>query len=71
MQDLLARMQTQSVKDRLAANTAEAHAHGAFGIPSFLMRSELYFGKDKLRDLEDQLMTGRASEVAAGEKRDR
>jgi 2-hydroxychromene-2-carboxylate isomerase len=52
---LLARAVDQDVKDRLAANTQEAFAHGAFGIPSFLVRGELYFGKDRLRDLEEAL----------------
>jgi 2-hydroxychromene-2-carboxylate isomerase len=52
---LLARAVDQDVKDRLAANTQEAFAHGAFGIPSFLVGGELYFGKDRLRELEEAL----------------
>ena len=52
---LLARAQDQDVKDRLAASTQEAYGRGAFGIPSFLVGEELYFGKDKLRDVEDVL----------------
>ena len=52
---LLARAQDQDVKDRLAASTQEAYERGAFGIPSFLVGEELYFGKDKLRDVEDVL----------------
>ncbi len=57
---LVSRMGEQDVKDRLAANTAQAHAQGAFGIPSFIVGGELYFGKDKMRDIEDVLMAGRA-----------
>ncbi len=53
---LMARAQAQDVKDRLAANTESAFAHGAFGIPSFLVGDELYFGKDRLRDVEEELM---------------
>jgi len=52
---LLSRAQEQEVKDRLAANTQAAYEHGAFGIPSFLVGDELYFGKDRLRDVEDEL----------------
>jgi len=52
---LVARAQDQAVKDRLAANTQEAYERGAFGIPSFLVGDELWFGKDRLRDVEDEL----------------
>jgi 2-hydroxychromene-2-carboxylate isomerase len=52
---LLSRAQEQEVKDRLAANTQAAYERGAFGIPSFLVGDELYFGKDRLRDVEDEL----------------
>ncbi len=52
---LLAGAQAQEVKDSLAANTQAAYAHGAFGIPSFMVGGELYFGKDRLREVEDEL----------------
>ena len=38
-------------KARLIANTAAAVARGVFGIPSFFVGDELYFGKDRLRDV--------------------
>ena len=38
-------------KARLVANTEAAVARGIFGIPSFLLGDELYFGKDRLRDV--------------------
>lgn len=53
---LLERAQEQMIKDQLAANTRSAYEHGAFGIPSFLVSGELYFGKDRLRDVEAQIM---------------
>lgn len=56
---LLSRAQEQEVKDRLAANTQAAYERGAFGIPSFLVGDELYFGKDRLRDVEDELGSAR------------
>jgi 2-hydroxychromene-2-carboxylate isomerase len=53
---IIALSQTQPVKDRLIANTEAAFAKGAFGSPSFLVGGEeLYFGKDRLRDVEDEI----------------
>jgi 2-hydroxychromene-2-carboxylate isomerase len=49
---LLALTQDQGVKDRLVANTADAVARGVFGSPSFFVGDELYFGKDRLADVE-------------------
>jgi 2-hydroxychromene-2-carboxylate isomerase len=50
--DLIAKTGDPAVKDRLAANTAAAVARGVFGSPSFLVGDELYFGKDKLGEIE-------------------
>jgi 2-hydroxychromene-2-carboxylate isomerase len=52
---LMALTQDQAVKDRLMANTTAAVARGVFGSPSFLVGDELYFGKDRLRDVEEAL----------------
>jgi 2-hydroxychromene-2-carboxylate isomerase len=49
---LLARAQEPEIKARLVANTDDAHAKGAFGIPSFMVDGELWFGKDKLHEVE-------------------
>jgi len=38
-------------KARLVANTEAAVARGVFGIPSFFIGYELWFGKDRLRDV--------------------
>ncbi|HEU0045921.1 2-hydroxychromene-2-carboxylate isomerase [Sphingomonas sp.] len=54
-EQLLTAAQTPAVKARLAANTQAAHDAGAFGIPSFLFGDELYFGKERLRDVEEAL----------------
>jgi 2-hydroxychromene-2-carboxylate isomerase len=43
------------VKAKLIANTEAAVAEGVFGSPSFLVGGELFFGKDKLRDVEDEV----------------
>jgi 2-hydroxychromene-2-carboxylate isomerase len=49
---LMALAQDQGVKDQLVANTAAAVARGVFGSPSFFLGDELYFGKDKLGEIE-------------------
>ena len=38
-------------KARLVANTEAAVARGVFGIPSFFVGDDLFFGKDRLRDV--------------------
>lgn len=49
---LIALTQDPSVKARLAANTQDAVTRGVFGSPSFLVGEALFFGKDKLDDVE-------------------
>ena len=44
------------MKQALIANTEAAFGAGAFGSPSFLVDSELYFGKDRLRDVEEAIV---------------
>lgn len=53
---LLELIGTDAIKGRLMANTEGAVAAGAFGSPSFLVGTELYFGKDRLRDVEELLL---------------
>jgi 2-hydroxychromene-2-carboxylate isomerase len=53
---LIAASQTDPVKQRLLSNTEDAVAHGVFGSPSFLVGEELFFGKDRLRDVEDDIL---------------
>ena len=52
---LLSRAQDQDVKDTLMRNTQAAVDRGAFGIPTFFVGSEIYFGKDRLRDVEEEI----------------
>lgn len=49
---LLALSQQPEIKQKLAANTQSAFDRGAFGIPSFIVKGELYFGKDRLDEIE-------------------
>jgi 2-hydroxychromene-2-carboxylate isomerase len=54
---LLERAQAPEVKAKLIANTEDAVARGAFGIPTFFVGSEMWFGKDRLRDVEEAILT--------------
>jgi len=51
----LARIQEQDVKDRLLQNTEGSVARGTFGAPTFYVGEEIFFGKDRLRDVEDEI----------------
>lgn len=54
-QALIATSQEAEVKQQLLANTQEAHGRGAFGSPTFFVGTQMFFGKDKLRDVEDEI----------------
>jgi len=64
VEELLRLIQTEAVKARLMANTQAAVDHGAFGSPTFLVGGdELFYGKDRLRDVEEEIVRRqRASE---------
>ena len=53
---LLALTQTQDVKNELAANTQRAVERGAFGSPTFFIDDEIYFGKDRLDEVEAAIL---------------
>lgn len=53
---LLALSQTPEVKQRLLDHTQSAFDHGAFGSPTFLVGGEMFFGKDSLRDVEEEIV---------------
>jgi 2-hydroxychromene-2-carboxylate isomerase len=52
---LLERTQDPDVKARLVANTEAAVARGTFGIPTFYVGDEMFFGKDRLDQVEVEL----------------
>jgi 2-hydroxychromene-2-carboxylate isomerase len=54
---LLALTQAQDVKDELFANTQRSVERGTFGSPTFFVDGEIFFGKDKLRDVEEAIST--------------
>jgi 2-hydroxychromene-2-carboxylate isomerase len=53
--DLFRLMEDGEVKQTLIANTENAVARGVFGSPSFFVGSELFFGKDRLREVEEEI----------------
>jgi 2-hydroxychromene-2-carboxylate isomerase len=56
---LLAKVQDPDIKAQLAANTQSAFDRGAFGSPSFFVGTELFFGKDRLREFEEEIIKQR------------
>ena len=52
---LLLKSQDPEVKAGLMANTERAHARGAFGSPTFFVGDDIYFGKDRLREVEEAI----------------
>lgn len=57
----LASIQEQDVKDKLLKNTEASVARGTFGAPTFFVGKEIFFGKDKLRDVEDEIEAAKKS----------
>jgi 2-hydroxychromene-2-carboxylate isomerase len=53
---LLETSQQTDVKNSLIANTQSAFERGAFGSPTFFVGQEIFFGKDHLRDVEDEIL---------------
>ena len=53
---LSAAIEDPAVKQGLLDNTNAACEAGAFGIPSFMVDGELYFGKDRLREVEEAMV---------------
>lgn len=53
---LIARSQEPEVKEELLANTIRAFDRGAFGSPTFFVGDEIFFGKDRLRGVEDEII---------------
>ena len=62
--DLRARISEGVVKEELQRLTAEALALGAFGVPTFALEDELFWGHDRMPHLAGRL-SGRIPSVAA------
>ena len=54
-EEILAGAQDPAIKQQLIENTEASVARGVFGSPSFFVGEDLYFGKDRLRDVEEAI----------------
>ena len=53
---LMEAAQSPEIKQRLAEETERAVKRGAFGIPTFFVGDEMFFGKDRLGQVEEELL---------------
>jgi 2-hydroxychromene-2-carboxylate isomerase len=49
-------IETPKVKEQLLENTQRSVERGTFGSPTFYVGDEIFFGKDRLRDVEEMIM---------------
>jgi 2-hydroxychromene-2-carboxylate isomerase len=54
--DILNRAQTPQAKAELVAATEAAVARGVFGLPTFFVGTEMFFGKERLAQVEEELL---------------
>jgi 2-hydroxychromene-2-carboxylate isomerase len=52
-------VQDTDVKARLLDNTTRSVERGSFGSPTFFVGGEIFFGKDRLRDVEEMILATR------------
>ena len=52
---ILELIETKPVKDELIENTNRSVERGTFGSPTFYVGNEIFFGKDRLRDVEEMI----------------
>lgn len=62
---IAAKAQEPAAKGRLMQLTEDAVSRGAFGSPTFFVGGEMFFGKDQLRDVEEEILT----QLARGQAR--
>jgi 2-hydroxychromene-2-carboxylate isomerase len=55
-EQLLALAETPAIKDELRTNTERSVERGTFGAPTFFVGDEIYFGKDRLRAVEERIL---------------
>jgi len=57
-QSLAAKTQDAAIKQTLIDNTEKAAERGTFGIPTFYIGEEMFFGKERLGQIEELLENG-------------
>jgi 2-hydroxychromene-2-carboxylate isomerase len=55
-ENILQLIETPEVKEQLLENTRRSVERGTFGAPTFYVGDEIFFGKDRLRDVEEFIM---------------
>ena len=63
--ELLALAADPGVKQELIANTERSVARGTFGSPTFYVEDAIFFGKDRLREVEEEIEARKAGAAAA------
>ena len=62
-EEILHGIQNKETKEMLIDKTSEAVEKGVFGSPTFFVENEIFFGKDRLEEVELEIEK-RATEVA-------
>ncbi len=57
--------QSEPIKRKLADNTAAAVERGVFGMPTFFVGSEMFFGKERLGQVEEAVEAAKARGAAS------
>ena len=55
LRDAVAARHFHRAHHHLAVTLLHPPERGAFGVPTFFVGNEMYFGKDRLRDVEEEL----------------
>jgi len=53
---ILEETQNPAIKTKLIENTTAAVERGVFGIPTFFVGDEMFFGKERLGQVEEEIM---------------
>jgi 2-hydroxychromene-2-carboxylate isomerase len=61
---IVAAIDDQTTKDRLRADTEEAVTRGAFGAPTFFVGDEVFFGNDRIPQVERLVLSLSSSDPA-------
>lgn len=57
-QAIIAKTQDPDIKAKLIENTNAAVERGVFGIPTFFVGDEMFFGKERLGQVEEEILNG-------------
>lgn len=58
-EDIIAGCQDPTVKQALIDNSSGSVERGCFGAPTFFVNDEIFFGKDRLREVEDEILAAK------------